>query len=466
MPYNRHRSKARTATRRARAAKRSGNRYKANRYKRQARTQQRKARQFDSRSRAAKRAKANNTRHNYSSSSRNNNYSSSLFRSNNTLFGNSNNNYSSNYRSNNHITYGNGRRFKQFGNTRSAPQRIYHPTKTFEYIVNVEFLPEPTILSMMDTTGDGIADSAAIDTTGDGMANQVQKLSDQSKDGFHDSVGIDSTGDGVCDTFIALYVGDGSDPDKDFPINIRETSKGVLTICVPEKFSNILKLEYLLDGVEEWIEEKIGDECEQKDTFDLTNILTTGVLSQSTVLKTGLVNDNNIAVGISLNTIKEDNSPDAIIGEETSSVVSSTTTTSTTTKQIKIKIDPPDLISTDDEKEEKPHFVKLTHGNILDIHVDIKNITLANGDEIKDINQAFIALQHIPTGDKLKPLINGFNITMKITMDYRSNFNLGMINDDGENSCNGCSDSCRYGTLFLLTFFFFFFLFFFLPSVA
>ncbi len=168
MPYNRHRSKARTATRRARAAKRSGNRYKANRYKRQARTQQRKARQFDSRSRASKRAKANNTRHNYSSSSRNNNFSSSLFRSNNTLFGNSNNNYSSNYRSNNHITYGNGRRFKQFGNTRSAPQRIYHPTKTFEYIVNVEFLPEPTILSMMDTTGDGIADSAAIDTTGDG----------------------------------------------------------------------------------------------------------------------------------------------------------------------------------------------------------------------------------------------------------------------------------------------------------
>ena len=74
MPYNRHRSKARTATRRARAAKRSGNRYKANRYKRQARTQQRKARQFDSRSRAAKRAKANNTRHNYSYSSRNSKY--------------------------------------------------------------------------------------------------------------------------------------------------------------------------------------------------------------------------------------------------------------------------------------------------------------------------------------------------------------------------------------------------------
>ena len=64
------------------------------------------------------------------------------------------------------------------------------------------------LAALIDTTGDGVADSLGIDTTGDGKIDSVQAppkqsaLIDTTGDGVADSLGYDTTGDGKIDTVV------------------------------------------------------------------------------------------------------------------------------------------------------------------------------------------------------------------------------------------------------------------------
>jgi len=133
---------------------------------------------------------------------------------------------------------------------------VYSAESSFTVTVKVD----PKIMSMYDSTGDGVPDSGAVDTDGDGKANASGKIVDTSGDGVGDAVQVDTTGDGLLDTLVFFA------DDDDSAVQVTATSIDALVVtCTPKE---ALTFEALVDALETWGEAMVIGQAASLDGCD------------------------------------------------------------------------------------------------------------------------------------------------------------------------------------------------------
>ena len=114
-----------------------------------------------------------------------------------------------------------------------------------------------TVLGLVDTTGDGMADQALVDTTGDGNVNYTSVV--EQTQAPLGQVGIDTTGDGSVDTFVDMIAGDAT---AEYKARVTLLSTNTLQLTFPADARERLSVDAVMEAIESWGETRAQSQAD------------------------------------------------------------------------------------------------------------------------------------------------------------------------------------------------------------